>query len=63
VYKILKRPAYQNIFAICKRNRLVKSKGYKTAYDYRLANIERSITIVSEVSRQRKSLRKVQLVV
>jgi hypothetical protein len=44
--------------AIYKRKGSVESNGHKTACDHRLANIERSITIVPEASRQEKILKK-----
>jgi hypothetical protein len=46
------------MFAICKRNRSVKSNGYKTACDYRLVNIKRSITIVRKQVDKEKILKK-----
>jgi hypothetical protein len=58
VYKILERLVYQSMSTTCKRKELVKSNGHKTACDYYLVNIERSITIVLEASRQEKILKK-----
>jgi hypothetical protein len=46
------------MFAIYKRNRLVKSNGYKKACDYRLVNIKRSITIVRKQVDKEKILEK-----
>jgi hypothetical protein len=49
---------YQSMFTIYKRRELVKSNRHKIACDYYLVNIERSIIIVLEVSRQEKILKK-----
>jgi hypothetical protein len=46
------------MFATCKRKGSVKSNGHETACDHRLANMERSITIILEASRQEKILEK-----
>jgi hypothetical protein len=46
------------MFTIYKRRESVKSNRHKIACDYYLVNIERSIIIVLEVSRQEKILKK-----